>query len=64
MDAGYVKLDNDTAIAHLVPHADPALACWAALVQVWDGIEGTLEDTDPPGGAGNATPIMLVRPFG
>lgn len=64
MDAGYVRLSNDSAVTQLVTRTDPTLACWAALVQAWDGIEGTLDETDPPGSAENATPMTAVRPFG
>ncbi|HEX8604613.1 MAG TPA: hypothetical protein VF774_18340 [Pseudoduganella sp.] len=59
MNAGYVKLGRDNAVTQLVARTDPTLACWAALVQKWDGIEDTLDDSDPPDSAENTPPSPI-----
>ncbi|GGX82424.1 hypothetical protein GCM10007386_11720 [Pseudoduganella dura] len=62
--AGYVKLGDDAAVVPLATRTDPTLACWVALVQAWDGIEGTLQENDAAAGAKDAAPMTSVRPFG
>lgn len=61
MDAGYVKVKDDTAAAPREVWAEPGLACWAALVQVWDGIEGTCDDDEVPEAE---APLTHMQPFG
>jgi len=61
MEEGYVRLGKDAAVARLVTRTDPTLACWAALVQIWDGIEDTLEENDPPDSLENTSPLAPVR---
>lgn len=77
MDApGYVKVNEARNTEHNddsrpVPghvRADPGLACWAALVHAWDGIDAALDDdAEEPAQAGTGerhAALTDLRPFG
>ncbi|QGZ38621.1 hypothetical protein [Pseudoduganella flava] len=49
--------------------ADPGLACWAALVHAWDGVDAALDEDEPAvapeGGTGERHAALTeLRPFG
>lgn len=67
MNAPYLKLSNkageqpgSTVAQH---RADPGLACWAALVHAWDGLDAELDEADTPG-VDPDMPLTDVRKFG
>ena len=60
----YVRLAHASNIVQLATRLDPALACWAALVNGWEGVESPLEEIDKRCNARNAKPVTSVRPFG
>ena len=69
MNAGYVKVSDDIPTVPGHVRADPGLACWAALVHAWDGIEAVLDEQEPPGvadiePADHNAALTGVRPFG
>jgi hypothetical protein len=70
MDApGYVKVNEELNEEIRARHvrADPGLACWAALVHAWDGIDAALDDeaaAPDAGTAGRHAALTDLRPFG